>query len=74
MLSTPRSVSTVPDDVDVDGLLDPKGVRYLGTARRLSGDLYVCLAEVDGCLCRVEVRITSELRTTPAPPGVRAIP
>jgi hypothetical protein len=52
------TVATLPDEVDVDGLIDALGVKYLGVATRSSGDLYTCLANVDGCLCQVEVRIT----------------
>ncbi len=69
----PALVTTIrgpglPDEVDLDGLVDARGVRFLGRALKLPTGLYTCLAEVNGCLCRVEVRIT------PAPPGVQGAP
>ena len=47
----------LPEEVDLDGLIDARGVRFLGRALKLPTGLYTCLAAVDGCLCRVEVRI-----------------
>jgi len=47
-----------PQEVDVDGWIDGKGVRYLGKALRQENGKYVCLADVNGCLCRVECAIT----------------
>lgn len=50
------------DEVDVDGYVDDKNIRYIGKAVRLGGtDLYRCLANVAGCLCWVEVRIKKVL-------------
>jgi hypothetical protein len=54
-----------PDTLDLDGLVDSRGVRFVGRALKLPSGLYACLAAVDGCLCRVEVRIS------PAPPDVQ---
>jgi hypothetical protein len=47
-----------PETVDVDGVLDRNGIRYLGTARRQPNGKYVCLADVAGALCWVEVTLT----------------
>lgn len=45
-------------EIDLDGYLDPMGVRYLGKALKTPEGKWVCLAEVGGYLCRVEVRLT----------------
>jgi hypothetical protein len=47
----------LPDEIDVDGLVDGKGVRYIGKAARQPNGMYHALADVDGALCRVECRI-----------------
>lgn len=46
------------DEVDVDGLMDRKGVVYIGKAKRQPDGTYRCLANVGGALCIVEVTIT----------------
>lgn len=43
--------------VDVDGMVDPRGVRFIGNAHRTATGAYRCLADVDGAFCVVEVRI-----------------
>jgi len=44
-------------EVDVDGIVDGQGVRYLGTAKKQPDGAWVCLADVNGFLCKVEVKI-----------------
>jgi hypothetical protein len=49
---------TTLDEIDLDGVIDvDAGVQYIGKAKRVSGDDWVCLASVGGCLCRVAVSI-----------------
>lgn len=48
----------LPDVVSVDGMIDDRGIRYIGTARRQPNGLYRVLADVGGSLCMVEARIT----------------
>lgn len=55
----------MPMEVDLDGHVDARGVKYLGKALRQPDGLYICLADVNGCLCRVEVRITPSDETQP---------
>ena len=45
-------------DLDVDGYVDGKGVKYLGRARKQPNGKWHCLANVGGALCKVEVKIT----------------
>lgn len=52
--------ASYPAEVDLDGHVDSKGVRYIGKAVRLRGNRYVVLADVGGCLCRVEVALSVE--------------
>lgn len=48
-----------PNEIDLDGYFDePKQVRYIGKATRVSGNLYRCMAIVAGALCVVEATIT----------------
>lgn len=64
---TTHALGTPPAEIDVDGMIDPKSggrIRYVGKATRMVDGSYLCLADVDGRLCRVEVRITFE----PTPP------
>lgn len=49
-----------PDSVDLDGYIDARGIRYIGSAARTAEGTYRVLADVGGALCRVEVRITGE--------------
>lgn len=45
------------DQISVDGIVDNKGIEYIGVARRQADGTWRCLANVDGALCLVEVRI-----------------
>lgn len=44
----------------VDGLIDRRGIRYLGIATRQPDGTWQCLADVGGSLCRVEVKLTPD--------------
>lgn len=50
------------EEIDVDGLIDKRSterawIQYIGKARRQNNGKYTCLADVNGCLCIVEVTI-----------------
>jgi hypothetical protein len=45
-------------EVDIDGYVDAKGVRYLGKATLMGDGTWRALADVGGALCRVECKIT----------------
>lgn len=47
-------------EIDLDGHVDGKGVRYIGKANRHPDGTWRCLADVGGALCLVEVRIRPE--------------
>lgn len=47
-----------PTQLDIDGYVDSRGVRYLGKAVQQFDGTWHALADVFGCLCLVEVRIT----------------
>jgi len=47
------------DAIDLDGYVDARGVRYVGKAMRQPDGKYIGLADVDGCLCRVELVLTA---------------
>jgi hypothetical protein len=47
-------------EIDVDGHVDERGIRYLGKATRMPDGTWRCLADVLGALCLVEVTITLE--------------
>lgn len=47
-----------PKEVDVDGMMDRKGVIFLGKATQQFDGTWRCLANVGGALCLVEVKIT----------------
>jgi len=63
-----RRPRKVPMDVEMkelnlDGLVDEeKGVRYIGQATRRPNGQWVCLADVMGCLCLVELRVALNIR------------
>ena len=46
-----------PEEVDVDGFVDAKGIKYIGKALKQPDGKWICIADVDGALCRVEVTI-----------------
>ena len=58
-MSRPNRTVVTPDavEVDVDGMVDGRGVRLIGSATLVAGE-WVCLADVGGCLCRVAVTLT----------------
>lgn len=64
-----RSSRVAPEEVAVDGIVDAKGVRFLGKAKRQEDGTYRALADVQGCLCVVEARISFEERPTHPKPG-----
>jgi hypothetical protein len=46
-------------EVNVEGYIDEaRGIRYLGKARKQPDGKYICLANVKGSLCLVEVTLT----------------
>lgn len=47
----------LPDEVDVDGRVDAKGVRFVGKAKRQPDGTWCALADVDGALCLVECTV-----------------
>lgn len=47
-------------EIDLDGHVDSKGVRFIGKAKRYADGTWRCLADVGGALCVVEVRIRPE--------------
>jgi len=52
------------DEIDLEGYVDSKGIRYFGKARRSVGDgegVYRCLADVGGALCLVELKVTPKV-------------
>lgn len=54
------------NEIDVDGVKDPKrDITYIGKATKVDGK-WICLANVEGTLCRVEITIT------PPPEDIRA--
>jgi hypothetical protein len=45
--------------MDVDGVVDEKyDIRFIGKATELMNGMWRCLADVRGCLCAVEVKLT----------------
>lgn len=54
-----RPAAVASEEVDLDGHVDARGIRYIGKARRQPGGKYHCLANVHGCLCLVEVAIVA---------------
>jgi hypothetical protein len=52
-----QSFDDEPDEVDVDGRCDARGIVYLGKARRQPDGTWRCLANVGGALCLVEARV-----------------
>jgi hypothetical protein len=53
-----QPIAELPTEIYVDGLLERNGIRYLGTARQQRDGRWVALADVEGCLCWVEVKVT----------------
>jgi len=44
-------------ELNMDECIDEKGIRYIGLATKRPNGQWVCLADVEGCLCLVEVKI-----------------
>jgi hypothetical protein len=45
-------------EIDVDGLIDEStGIRYIGKAAKTFDGHWLCLANVGGALCRVELTV-----------------
>lgn len=51
-------MTELPDEVDVDGRVDSKGVVYVGKAKRQPDGTWRALADVGGALCLVECTVT----------------
>lgn len=47
------------DEIDVDGKVDAKGVRFVGKARRQPDGTWRALANIGGALCLVECTVTA---------------
>lgn len=46
-------------EIDVDGVFDEAtGIRYIGKATRTFDGRWLCLAQIDNTLCRVELTIS----------------
>ncbi len=45
-------------ELNVDGLIDESGIRYLGQAMRRQNGQWVCLADV--CLVEVKIRLLAK--------------
>jgi len=58
-VSVETRINYHPHEVDVDGIVDERGIRYLGTAVMQEDGTFRCLAALtpDGPLCLVEVRL-----------------
>jgi hypothetical protein len=52
-------------EIDVDGMVDAKGIRFIGKAILMGDGTWRCLADVGGALCRVEVKITFQHEKKP---------
>jgi hypothetical protein len=55
-----RFMSGEVQEIDLDGFVDAKGVKYIGKAGRRKDGTWECLADVAGSLCRVQVTITAK--------------
>jgi hypothetical protein len=45
-------------EIDIDGYVDARGIRYLGRAKKMDDGTWRCVADVSGSMCLVEVKIT----------------
>lgn len=63
VLTEPKELP-LPKEVNVDGMMDTKGIVFIGKATLQDNGKYHCLADVGGALCRVEVSITLEEKKT----------
>ena len=48
-------------ELDVDGMIDRRGVKFIGTARRQPDGTYRCLADVGGALLHWKDDVTIKL-------------
>jgi hypothetical protein len=55
--------------LDLDGQIDEKGIRFIGEAIQRPNGTWVCLADVLGCLCLVEVTVRAARAMASAPQG-----
>ena len=55
-----RFLEPTTNEIDVQGMVNKKGVKFIGKAKRHENGTWTCLADVGGALCVVEVRITVE--------------
>lgn len=46
------------EEFSLDGHIDTKGIRYIGSARKKNNGKWNCLADVDGALCVVELTLS----------------
>jgi hypothetical protein len=53
-------------ELKLDNMIDEKGIRYIGLATKRPNGQWVCLADVMGCLCLVEVKIRLIAKAIPA--------
>lgn len=58
-----RSDYPQTDEVDVEGVVDSKGVQFIGKAKRQSDGTWRCLANVGGAMCIVEVTVAPRTET-----------
>lgn len=52
-----ENMQNMPDEVDLEGHIDERGITYIGIATRQPNGEYHVLAKVKDCLCRVACRI-----------------
>jgi len=64
----------VLEEIDLDGHVDAKGIRYIGKATRQMNGKYLCLANVGGALCRVEITLTLLDRSEPEMESIKTVP
>jgi hypothetical protein len=62
------------EEIDLDGHIDAKGIRYLGKAKRQEDGKYICLADIGGALCRVEVTLTLVDRSEEETEHIKRVP
>ena len=56
MVTVTASADTA--EIDVDGLVDEStGISYIGKATKTFGGRWLCLANIGGALCRVELTV-----------------
>ncbi len=59
-MTEPLDLAKRVTEIDLDGHVDARGVRYLGRAKKMDDGTWRCVADVDGSMCLVEVKITIE--------------